>query len=410
MSTDSSKAPPERTSRAIDISGESIWELPAVDPDDPLAGDTAAYYGPRLQGLLGYDGDLPPVLRSWLAAVHPDDRDRVLAARRAQLHDTAVHTLEYRVLVDGEPRWWHERSQACPSSEPGRVSVLGVVRDISDARRAQEKAQRATELLRQTQAAGAIGGWEVDLATQSLYWTEETHRIHEVPAGFEPDLATAINFYAPEHVPIISAAVERCMRGEAYDVELDIITHKGRRLRVQAAGRPFYEDGKLTRLYGVFRDISELRTREDELRAQLALNAHQQIAIRDLSTPIIQIWDHVITLPLIGTIDNERATQIMERLLGEVVTTRARYAILDLTGVDEIDTHTADQLLRIVRAVNLLGARGLLCGLRPAVAQALTDLGVDVSPLVTHRNLKEALQRCIAELARRAPTATSAAR
>lgn len=400
MPTEQQQAPLERTARALEISGEGIWEFPALDPEHLFAADAPAYYSACFEQLLGRAGDLPPVLGSWLAAVHPEDRERVLAVRRAQLAEPGVRTLEYRVLVAGEPRWWHERSQARPAEQPGRWSLLGVVRDVSEERRRQEQAQRATELLRQTQAAGQVGGWEVDLVNNALYWTEETHRIHEVPDDFLPDLATAIDFYAPEHVPIITEAVQRCMQGEAYDVELDIITYKGRRIRVEAAGRPYYEDGRLVRLYGIFRDVTELRARQAELRRQFELINRQDSAIRALSTPIIQIWDNVITLPVIGNVDAERANHIMERLLGEVGRVRARFAVLDLTGVEEIDPATAEHLLRIVRAVNLLGARGLLCGLQPAVARSLTELDVDVSPLLTHRNLQEALKYCIRELER----------
>lgn len=393
--------------RAVHLSGAAIWEFEDVDGGDPLAADAPAHYSARVQALLG-GGALAPVVGTWLAALHPDDRERVSAARREQLVDGDERTLDYRVLVDGEPRWWHERSHAA-AIRPGRWSVIGVVRDITEERAQQEKARRAVELLRQTQAAGAVGGWEVDLADQKLYWTEETHRIHEVPAGFEPDLATAIDFYAPEHVPVISAAVERCMRGEPFDVELEIITHRGRRRHVQAAGIPYYENGEPTRLYGIFRDITEQRKREDELHAQLEVIARQDSAIRVLSTPIIQVWDNILTLPLLGIIDAARAAQIMERLLSEVGRTRARYAVLDLTGIEDIDEATADHLLRLVRAVGLLGARGVLCGLQPAVAEAMTSLGFDFSGLAIHRNLHEALQRCLQELAAR-PTARTSPR
>src|SRR5690606_22936462 len=105
------------------------------------------------------------------------------------------------------------------------------------------------------------------------------------------------------------------------------------------------------------------------------------------------------TLPVIGVVDSERANHIMDRLLTEVTRVRARYAILDLTGVDEIDTGTADYVLQIVRAVKLLGAKSLLCGLQPAVARTLSDLGVDMSALLAHRNLQGALQSCIRALA-----------
>lgn len=390
----------ERVAQAIELSGEGLLELPALDPQDPLAAAAPAHYSARLQALMGRPrGDLSPVLQTWLDLVHPDDRQWLEDERRRQLAEPgALRTLEYRVLVDGELHWWRERSQSTPGGEPGRVRLLALVCDISDERREGVRVQRELDLLRQTQASARVGGWEVDLAKQELYWTEETHRIHEVPPGFKPDLATAINFYAPEHVPIITDAVERCMGGEPFDVELDIITHTGRRLHVHAAGRPYHEHGELTRMYGTFRDITESRQREDELRRQVELIERQEGAIQALSTPIIQIWDKIITLPVIGIVDSERANHIMDRLLAEVTRVRARYAILDLTGVDDIDTGTADHLLQIVRAVKLLGATGLLCGLQPAVAHTLSDLGVDMSPLLAHRNLQEALQRCIRDL------------
>ncbi|MFZ6178674.1 STAS domain-containing protein [Nannocystis pusilla] len=394
MATESQRAALDRMTRALHLSGAAVLEFEDLGADDPLAADAPAYYSDRVRRLLGRDGDVPPVVGTWLAAVHPDDRDKLRVVRREQLLTAGAATFEYRVQVGGATRWWQEQSEAT-STRPGRASLVAVVRDITDERAEQEEVRRSVELLRQTQAAGAVGGWEVDLVNNTLYWTEETHRLHEVPRGFVPDLATAINFYAPEHVPIISAAVERCMRGEPYDVQLEIVTFLGNRRHVQAAGVPFFEDGKLTRLYGIFRDITEQRRREDELRAQIEIIARQDSAIRQLSTPIIQLWDDILTLPLLGTIDAARAAHIMERLLGEVTRTRARFAILDLTGVEALDETTADHLLRLVRAVDLLGARGVLCGLQPAVADALTSSGVELAGVVTYRNLHEALQRCL---------------
>ncbi|WAS90318.1 STAS domain-containing protein [Nannocystis punicea] len=396
----------DRMTRALHLSGVAVFEFEDLGADDPLAADAPAYYSDRVCSLLGRHGDVPPVVGTWLAALHPDDRERVRLARREQLLTAGAAKLEYRVLVGDAVRWWQEQSEAA-ATRPGRASLVAVVRDITDERAEQEDVRRSVELLHQTQAAAAVGGWEVDLATNALYWTDETRRLHEAPPGFVPDVAGGINFYAPEHVPLISAAFDRCTRGEPYDVQLDIITCLGNRRHVQAAGVPYYEDGKLTRIYGIFRDITEQRRREDELRAQIEIIARQDSAIRQLSTPIIQTWDNILTLPLLGNIDAARATHIMERLLAEVTRTRARFAILDLTGVDALDESTADHLLRLVRAVDLLGARGVLCGLQPAIAESLTSLGLDLAGVVTYRNLHEALQRCIHALsARPRPGAT----
>ena len=144
----------------------------------------------------------------------------------------------------------------------------------------------------------------------------------------------------------------------------------------------------------------EERRREEELHAQVDLIARQQRAIVELSTPIIQVWDGVLTLPLVGFLDAQRAADLTDRLLNEVSRTRARYAILDLTGVETIDTATTERLLRIVGALRLLGAKGLLSGMGPAIAQSVVALGVDLSGLASHRTLKDALHACIAQAGR----------
>lgn len=123
----------------------------------------------------------------------------------------------------------------------------------------------------------------------------------------------------------------------------------------------------------------------------------QQLLIRALSSPIIQIWDGVLAVPLNGVLDSDRAGQMMERLLEEVVNTRATYAILDLTGVDVVDTGTADHLVRIIRAIELLGARAVVSGIRSAVAQTMISLGVDLSRIITLRNMRDALRFCMQE-------------
>jgi len=117
--------------------------------------------------------------------------------------------------------------------------------------------------------------------------------------------------------------------------------------------------------------------------------------VTNASVPIVQVWDGVLTVPLMGSLDGQRATEMMERLLAEIVRARARYAILDLTAVAVVDTSTADHLVRIVRAIELLGARAIIAGISPAVAQTMVSLGVDLTRLTTLRNLQEALKACM---------------
>jgi rsbT co-antagonist protein RsbR len=155
------------------------------------------------------------------------------------------------------------------------------------------------------------------------------------------------------------------------------------------------EQGEVTAVVGVTLNVSGAKRAEEELRAKLELIERQQRVIRALSTPIIQVWDNVLTLPMVGVIDSARASEIMQSLLNEVVRTRARYAILDMTGVDAIDTATASHLLSLIRAIQLLGAEGIVTGLQPSIAQTIVGLGVDLSGILTLATLREGLKLCM---------------
>lgn len=148
------------------------------------------------------------------------------------------------------------------------------------------------------------------------------------------------------------------------------------------------------------RALTERDRMVEELQDKLHIIAQQRIAIVALSTPIVQLWDEVLAVPIVGGIDAERTGRLMEKLLATIIETKSRFAILDVTGVEAIDAITADNFVRITRAVQLLGAHGVLSGIVPAVAQTLVDLGVDLSGIRTFANLREALKACLAEPAR----------
>ncbi|MBZ4420213.1 protoglobin domain-containing protein [Myxococcus sp. RHSTA-1-4] len=125
-----------------------------------------------------------------------------------------------------------------------------------------------------------------------------------------------------------------------------------------------------------------------------AIQRHQS-AIRELSTPVIQISERVLLLPLIGTIDTVRAQQVMEKMLARVVEAQARVIILDIAGVPVVDTRVANHLLQTTEAVRLLGATTILTGIRAQVAQTLVQLGVDLSTMHTCSSLQEGLEMAL---------------
>ncbi|MDI1480178.1 PAS domain S-box protein [Polyangium sp. y55x31] len=170
------------------------------------------------------------------------------------------------------------------------------------------------------------------------------------------------------------------------------------------------EGGPVEGVLGVAMDVTERIEAERTLRQQLDLIAQQEGAIRTLSTPIVRVWDGVLALPLVGTIDAARAERILATLLDAVVSEQAHYVILDMTGIDAVDATTADHLFKVLRALGLLGTSALVTGVNPGVATALVGLGVDLGSVMTLGNLAEALRFVMKRRAakpRRAPAPSS---
>ncbi|KAB8332308.1 PAS domain S-box protein [Scytonema tolypothrichoides VB-61278] len=150
--------------------------------------------------------------------------------------------------------------------------------------------------------------------------------------------------------------------------------------------------GTITGTGAIVRDLSaDLRAEEERLALQEQVITAQQAALRELSTPLIPVADDVVVMPLIGSVDSTRAQQVIETLLEGVSATRARTAILDITGVIVVDTQVANSLVRAAQAVKLLGATVVLTGIRPEVAQTLVQLGVDLSGIITRGSLKDGI-------------------
>src|SRR4029077_5412874 len=116
----------------------------------------------------------------------------------------------------------------------------------------------------------------------------------------------------------------------------------------------------------------------------------QQREISELSTPVVKLWDGILALPLIGTLDSQRTQVVMENLLQTIVDVEAEIAIIDITGVPTVDTLTAQHLLKTVAAARLMGADCLISGIRPQIAQTIIHLGVDLTNVTTKATLADA--------------------
>ncbi|MEH1056105.1 STAS domain-containing protein [Micromonospora sp. CPCC 206171] len=170
-------------------------------------------------------------------------------------------------------------------------------------------------------------------------------------------------------------------------------------------------DGKLSlRDVLAFNDVVDqmgLSTFETYVQAREGLIADQAEQLLELSTPVVKIWDGVVAVPLVGTLDSARAQVVMERLLQTLVDTGSPYAIIDITGVPAVDTQVAQHILKTVVAARLMGADCIISGIRPQIAQTIVALGIEFGDIATKASLADALRHVLrltgVETARRHP-------
>jgi PAS domain S-box-containing protein len=146
------------------------------------------------------------------------------------------------------------------------------------------------------------------------------------------------------------------------------------------------ENGELMGFGKLTRDLSERKRAEEQIKQQA------QEILETATVPVVQVWEGVVLVPIIGTLNSERTQQLMEKLLHRVAETNSPVALLDITGVPTIDTQIAQHLIETISAVRLLGAEVVLTGVRPVIAQTLVHLGIDLSNVMTRSSLTAGLQ------------------
>jgi rsbT co-antagonist protein RsbR len=140
-------------------------------------------------------------------------------------------------------------------------------------------------------------------------------------------------------------------------------------------------------------------TYQSELEEKLRTIESQRLAIAELSTPVMQVWDAVLCLPVVGVMDTARSAEMTQSLLRSVVEMKTKCCIIDITGIEVMDTGTADHFMRMARAVRLLGAECMLTGINPYIAQTIVQMGIDLSGIQTHRTLRDALRTYVDRIA-----------
>jgi len=217
---------------------------------------------------------------------------------------------------------------------------LRTERELLESRQALE---RQAQLLEESQSAANVGGWEVDLVSNKLHWTEETYRIHELSSSsYRPEVDSAIEFYTPECRPVIRAAVERTIAtGEPYDLELELVTAAGRRIWVRSMGKAQWENGRVVRVYGAFQDITARKLNE---RAIQQFGETQRLMLNELDH---RVRNNLASLAALIDISARSARDVPDLAMAirrrveamsavHVLLSRGHWFSVDLTGLIEL--------------------------------------------------------------------------
>lgn len=236
----------------------------------------------------------PTTIQTWAGLAHPEDVARSNALLQAHF-DGALASYECEARMrhrEGHWVWVLSRGQLLTRTPQGQPEwMFGTHLDITERKLQQEKLRKSEEMLNRTGALAQVGGWELDIASSHIAWTAQTCRIHGVAPGYQPQLAEAIEFYAPQARPVIEAAVAKAMTdGQGWDLELPFIQRGGQCIWVRAVGNAAFEGGQPVRLFGAFQDITQRVTDRQVLES-----IHERMSLATDSSGI-GVWEwHVQT-------------------------------------------------------------------------------------------------------------------
>ncbi|MFS8065666.1 MAG: STAS domain-containing protein [Byssovorax sp.] len=401
-----SRVPGASTSCRMDtVKGKSSW----------------AYIDSKMAALYAVpDAELQADPGVLMQRIVPEDRARLEALVGQSLQTLAPVLWIGRIeLPNGDIRWLESQTMIELESE-GVWILYGQTLDVTERKRLElllersEEARRRSDALHRTvideMPLGVLvmntqGDVEINNPAQKALFGP----LREIVDG---DAASAYGFFLPdgqtpypnEHLPLA-----RAIQGEEVvdDEMLVRNSYTQGDMLLSVSARPLRdESGKITAALTVTQNITRQRALEREVlarneelaaseEAKTQLIERLRYSIDELSNPILEVWDDVLVMPIIGVVDSRRTADMVQRLLTEVARSQASFVIVDLTGVEIVDTSTADHLMKLIRKVELIGARCVLTGIRPAVAETLVDIGVDFGRITTLRNLKHGLREAL---------------
>jgi diguanylate cyclase (GGDEF)-like protein/PAS domain S-box-containing protein len=227
-------------------------------------------YDSRWLTLLGEES-MPPGHDQWVGRIHPDDTaavrsrlDRIRAGTSSLFEST--HRLRHK---DGSWRWIRTRGGVASRDAAGApVQIVGISQDVTDQKNAEAALMSTAALLRKTGEMANVGGWEIDIATKQITWTDQVYRIHELPVGSTIDVDASNSFYPGEAREKIEAAIRNATDDfVTWDLELPLVTSTGKKVWVRSYGEPVIADAGVVKLCGAIQDVTQRKEAEDLLRA-----------------------------------------------------------------------------------------------------------------------------------------------
>jgi PAS domain S-box-containing protein len=328
------------------------------------------YTNPRWQQIYGLSLD-QGLGEGWTKTLHPSDKDLVWRTWQAAAVAGRDFDMEFRILrADREVRTVRGQARAVEDVAGGISGYVGSVEDVT--RRKQLEA-----FLDRTGRLAGVGGWELDLGTNSLTWSDQTKRIHEVAQDHTPTVEEAIDSYAPEAREVISRAVQAGIdHAQPWDLELPLTTAAGRSIWVRTLGEAEFEGGKAVRLIGAIKDITETRLRsmelqrEHTLRMQVEHHAAETERLLAERSQMLDILAHEVRQPLnnasaalqsaagaLSTVDDQaaaprlsRAQSVLSQVLSSIDNTLAVASLLARPDPIERDDTDIDALLAVTIA------------------------------------------------------------
>jgi len=369
----------ERWQLAVEGTNDGVWDW------NIQTGVT--YHDHRWSQMLGYEpGEIPETIESWHHLIHPDDLAGCLAATEDHFAQrTPLYHHEHRLRTkQGDWKWILDRGKVVSWSAQNRpLRMVGMHTDVTARKLLEQRLHQFEQLMTQVSDIAQIGGWEMDLDTMQITWSEQARRIHEVGETYRPTVHSAVEFFAPEARDVISTAFKAAMtHGRAYDLELPLLTARGRRIWVRALARAEIVEGRPVRLIGAFQDISSRRDSE-EARRKLEFQLFQAQKMETLGTlagGIAHDFNNLLTgimgyQELLGDTlgDNEVARDYLAQSRGASLRARELVEqILTFGRQSADDQHTPLDLGLVIEE-----ARRLLRATIPSTIAIETDIAPD---------------------------------